>query len=169
MAKKLIRAEDVLKIKGYNMTALNGTEILGIIGEYYLTHGLEDRIRIYPFRFVEYKGVPSSGFVDLTTIEAAVKARKDYPRIFDDDKGMLGWREWTEYPLPWLRFLVSEQEYKFYTENLLSKRELNEIKENFIPSIVIDEASEKAVLKFIRSIGGYKLTKGKKCHILTIV
>ena len=44
MAKKLITAADVLKMKGYNMTALNGTEILGIIGEYYLTHDLSDAI-----------------------------------------------------------------------------------------------------------------------------
>ena len=84
MAKKLITAADVLKMKGYNMTALNGTEILGIIGEYYLKHDLSDYFYIRSVRFVSYKSAPTNGFVNLSSMDEVVKLEKDNPDFLNE-------------------------------------------------------------------------------------
>lgn len=151
MAKKLIRAEDVLRIRGYNMAALNGTEILGVIGEYYLTHDLADSFYICPVRFVRYENAPTEGFVNLSTIDDVIKFEKENPDFL---------KTLIEYHLTWLGWIVGEswkwEDYKkgdsYWAEEYL---------DDFVPCIVIDEASEKAVVKFIRSIGGYKIERCK--------
>ena len=170
MAKKLITAADVLKIKGYNMAALNGTEILGIIGEYYLTHELSDAILLRSERFVEHKDAPSKGFIDLTTLDAAISVRKECPSLFINEDSMLGCGYYCN-QYPWLSFMQSESVFEHYLGGTYCKEYMDEIAENFVPTIVIDEASEDAVIKFIKSIGGYKLEKirGKHKYLLKIV
>ena len=163
MAKKLITAADVLKMKGYNMAALNGSEILGIIGEYYLTHDLSDAISLRSVRFVDHKDAPSKGFIDLTTIDAAVNIRKEHPSLFIQDNGMFSSGEYYN-PYPWLWFLQSESRFEQYLEGTYCEEYMEEIAKEFIPTIIIDEASEDTVIKFIKSIGGYKIEKIRGTH-----
>ncbi|MGN1229297.1 MAG: hypothetical protein ACI4T5_06535 [Prevotella sp.] len=164
MAKKLITAADVLKMKGYNMAALNGTEILGIIGEYYLTHNLADSFYICPVRFVRYEYAPKEGFVNLATMDDVIKFEKENP----DFLKML-----IEYHLTWLGWIVySSWKWEEYKNG--NPRWAEEYLDDFVPCIVIDDASEKAVLKFIRSIGGYKINRCtaryyRDCYYVTIV
>lgn len=163
MAKKLITAADVLKMKGYNMAALNGTEILGIIGDYYISHELSDAISLRSVRFVEHKDAPSKGFIDLTTLDAAISVRKERPSLFIKDNGMFSSGDYYN-PYPWLWFLQSESTFEDYIGGTYCKEYMDEIAENFVPTIVIDEASEDAVIKFIKSIGGYKIEKVRGTH-----
>ena len=151
MAKKLIRAEDVLKIRGYNMAALNGTEILGIIGEYYLTHDLADSFYICPVRFVRYEHAPTEGFVNLATMDDVIKFEKENPDFLNT---------LIEYHLTWLGWIVGES-WKWEDYKKGDSRWAEEYLNDFVPCIVIDDASEKAVVKFIRSIGGYKIERCK--------
>ncbi len=151
MVKKLITAADVLKMKGYNMTALNGTEILGIIGEYYLKHDLSDYFYIRSVRFVSYKSAPTNGFVNLSSMDEVVKLEKDNPDFFEIlVKLYLPYLEWCYYDsFYWEKYKEGNKRHKLTKEYLC----------DFRPCIVIDEASEKAVVKFIKSIGGYRINK----------
>lgn len=153
MAKKLIRAEDVLKIRGYNMAALNGTEILGIIGEYYLTHDLADYFYIRPVRFVNYKSAPKEGLVNLSTMDDVIKFGNENPDFLNTLK---------EDHIPWLKWMATVNSWRWeeYKKDNFLFEEKGCLKD-FVPCIVIDEASEKAVVKFIRSIGGYKIERCK--------
>lgn len=153
MAKKLITAADVLKIKGYNMAALNGTEILGIIGEYYLTHDLSDYFYIRPVRFVNFKSAPTSGFVNLASMNDVVKFEKENPEFF---------KIMAEYYIPHLSWCCLDTFYwEKYKEGNKRHKLTREYIGDFVPCIIIDDASEKSVLKFIKSIGGYKIDKCK--------
>lgn len=237
MAKKLITAADVLKMKGYNMAALNGTEILGIIGEYYLTHELSDVIHINAIRFVEYKGAPKCGYIDLTTYDAVGKLFDEHPELFgvgnivddtiynfitngedlflDDlsdeitseiDFHNIGdgleYRYCKEILEEYFEDIYKKtSNYKEVFDELFLNKEweghydcdkifnallvrfdngfFNERYNNFIEeglqyfksTIIIDEASEDADVKFIKSIGGYKIEKirGQHKYLLKIV
>lgn len=162
MAKKLIRAEDILKIKGYDTAALNGTEILSVIGEYYLSHKLSDYILIIPVRFVEYKGMPKSGFLDFTTLDKAFENKETNPELFKGEDSLFGrtfidliW-DWTHYFLQVEKSQIQDWCYK-------------EWQEDYKPVIIIDQASEKTVIKFIKSIGGYKIEKRGGKYRLSII
>lgn len=157
MAKKLLTAEDVLKLKGYNSSPINGSELLAIIAEYYLTNDISAKLYIAVRRFVEFKDVPKCGYVDLTSTQKMKDFCEQHPE-------MAGWGKLID-PAKFYEVLQYADPFEYEWQD-------SQISYNG-KYIVIDEASETVIVRFLRGVGGYKLKKYKsniqKGYILTIV
>lgn len=87
MATKLVRAQDILREKGFALPPFDTQGFTDAVTRFFRSSDVSARLRIFAVRFVDYDSTPSSGFAASTDF-----TRREY----DDILGY--WRY--DYPLP---------------------------------------------------------------------
>ena len=145
MAKKIITASEIQKMKGYDANkTISANELLEMAANFFIKGEVSDRFCLVPVRFVERKKAPKCGYLDFldTSKWDSLEHTPSLYDIFDGKK----------------EYVVGYHEYKVLHGN---------------PCIFIDEPYYKPTLLTFTSIGGYrterKSWRGVKWHNVYLV
>ena len=145
MAKKIITASEIQKMKGYDANkTISANELLEMAANFFMKGEVSDRFCLVPVRFVERKKAPKCGYLDFLNT-SKWDSIEDIPSIWDilDKKG----------------------------QNVIGYKEYEVLKND--PCIFIDEPYYKPALLTFTSIGGYrterKSRRGLKWHNVYLV
>ena len=128
MAKKIITASEIQKMKGYDAKkSISANELLDIAAMFFMDNDVSSSFALVPVRFVERDNAPECGYLDFLDTDKWNKL-DDIPSIWDvvDGKkqGIIGYKE-----------------YKLHNKN---------------PCVFVDEPYFKPALLTYQSIGGYR-------------
>ena len=145
MAKKIITASEIQKMKGYDAKkSISANELLDMAAGFFMSNDVSASFGLVPVRFVERDNAPDCGYLDF--LDTGKWDSLDHtPSIWDcvdgKDEGVIGYLE-----------------YKVM---------------NGSPCVFIDEPYYKPALLTFTSIGGYrterKSRKGLKWHEVYLV
>ena len=145
MAKKIITASEIQKMKGYDANkTISANELLEMAARFFMDNDVSSSFALVPVRFVERENAPECGYLDFLDTGKWEKM-KHTPTIWDivdnGKEGVVGYREY-------------------------------EVLKND-PCIFIDEPYYKPALLTFTSIGGYrterKSRQGLKWHNVYLV
>ena len=145
MAKKIITASEIQKMKGYDANkTISANELLEMAANFFMKGEVSDSFCLVPVRFVERANAPECGYLDFLDT-GKWKKMEHTPTIWDivdnGKEGVVGYREY-------------------------------EVLKNY-PCIFIDEPYYKPALLTFTSIGGYrterKSRRGLKWHNVYLV
>ena len=145
MAKKIITASEIQKMKGYDANkTISANELLEMAANFFMKGEVSDSFCLVPVRFVERANAPECGYLDFLDT-GKWKKMEHTPTIWDivdnGKEGVVGYREY-------------------------------EVLKNY-PCIFIDEPYYKPALLTFTSIGGYrterKSRQGLKWHNVYLV
>ena len=145
MAKKIITASEIQKMKGYDANkTISANELLEMAARFFMDNDVSSSFALVPVRFVERENAPECGYLDFLDTGKWEKM-KHTPTIWDivdnGKEGVVGYREY-------------------------------EVLKNY-PCIFIDEPYYKPALLTFTSIGGYrterKSRRGLKWHNVYLV
>ena len=145
MAKKIITASEIQKMKGYDANkTISANELLEMAARFFMDNDVSSSFALVPVRFVERENAPECGYLDFLDTGKWEKM-KHTPTIWDIvDNGKQG--------------VVGYREYKVLKND---------------PCIFIDEPYYKPALLTFTSIGGYrterKSRRGLKWHNVYLV
>ena len=145
MAKKIITASEIQKMKGYDANkTISANELLEMAANFFMKGEVSDSFCLVPVRFVERANAPECGYLDFLDTGKWEKMEHT-PTIWDIvDNGKEG--------------VVGYKEYKVL---------------NNLPCVFVDEPYYKPALLTFTSIGGYrterKLRRGLKWHNVYLV
>ena len=128
MAKKIITASEIQKMKGYDAKkSISANELLDMAARFFMDNDVSSSCALVPVRFVERDNAPECGYLDFLDTDKWNKL--DYiPSIWDvvDGKkqGIIGYKE-----------------YKVHNQK---------------PCVFVDEPYFKPALLTYQSIGGYR-------------
>ena len=128
MAKKIITASEIQKMKGYDAKkSISANELLDMAARFFMENDVSSSFALVPVRFVERANAPECGYLDFLDTDKWNKF-DDIPSIWDvvDGKkqGVIGYKE-----------------YKLHNQN---------------PCVFVDEPYFKPALLTYQSIGGYR-------------
>ena len=145
MAKKIITASEIQKMKGYDANkTISANELLEMAANFFMKGEVSDSFCLVSVRFVERANAPECGYLDFLDT-GKWKKMEHTPTIWDivdnGKEGVVGYREY-------------------------------EVLKNY-PCIFIDEPYYKPALLTFTSIGGYrterKSRQGLKWHNVYLV
>ena len=145
MAKKIITASEIQKMKGYDANkTISANELLEMAANFFMKGEVSDSFCLVSVRFVERANAPECGYLDFLDT-GKWKKMEHTPTIWDIvDNGKEG--------------VVGYREYKVL---------------NNYPCVFVDEPYYKPALLTFTSIGGYsterKSRQGLKCHNVYLV
>ena len=128
MAKKIITASEIQKMKGYDAKrSISANELLDMAARFFMENDVSSSFALVPVRFVERANAPECGYLDFLDTDKWNKL-DDIPSIWDvvDGKkqGIIGYKE-----------------YKLHNQK---------------PCVFVDEPYFKPALLTYQSIGGYR-------------
>ena len=128
MAKKIITASEIQKMKGYDAKkSISANELLDMAARFFMENDVSSSFALVPVRFVERANAPECGYLDFLDTDKWNKL-DDIPSIWDvvDGKkqGVIGYKE-----------------YKLHNQK---------------PCVFVDEPYFKPALLTYQSIGGYR-------------
>lgn len=128
MAKKIITASEIQKMKGYDAKkSISANELLDMAARFFMENDVSSSFALVPVRFVERANAPECGYLDFLDTDKWNKL-DDIPSIWDvvDGKkqGIIGYKE-----------------YKLHNQK---------------PCMFVDEPYFKPALLTYQSIGGYR-------------
>ena len=128
MAKKIITASEIQKMKGYDAKkSISANELLDMAARFFMENDVSSSFALVPVRFVERANTPECGYLDFLDTDKWNKL-DDIPSIWDvvDGKkqGIIGYKE-----------------YKLHNQK---------------PCVFVDEPYFKPALLTYQSIGGYR-------------
>lgn len=128
MAKKIITASEIQKMKGYDAKkSISANELLDMAARFFMENDVSSSFALVPVRFVERANAPECGYLDFLDTDKWNKL-DDIPSIWDvvDGKkqGVIGYKE-----------------YKLHNQK---------------PCLFVDEPYFKPALLTYQSIGGYR-------------
>lgn len=128
MAKKIITASEIQKMKGYDAKkSISANELLDMAARFFMDNDVSSSFALVPVRFVERDNAPECGYLDFLDTDKWNKF-DDIPSIWDvvDGKkqGIIGYKE-----------------YKLHNQK---------------PCVFVDEPYFKPALLTYQSIGGYR-------------
>ena len=145
MAKKIITASEIQKMKGYDANkTISANELLEMAANFFMKGEVSDSFCLVPVRFVERANAPECGYLDFLDT-GKWKKMEHTPTIWDIvDNGKEG--------------VVGYKEYKVLKN---------------LPCVFVDEPYYKPALLTFTSIGGYrterKSRQGLKWHNVYLV
>ena len=145
MAKKIITASEIQKMKGYDANkTISANALLEMAANFFMKGEVSDSFCLVPVRFVERENAPECGYLDFLDTGKWEKMEHT-PTIWDIvDNGKEG--------------VVGYKEYKVL---------------NNLPCVFVDEPYYKPALLTFTSIGGYrterKSRQGLKWHNVYLV
>ena len=128
MAKKIITASEIQKMKGYDAKkSISANELLDMAARFFMENDVSSSFALVPVRFVERDNAPECGYLYFLDTDKWNKL-DDIPSIWDvvDGKkqGIIGYKE-----------------YKLHNQK---------------PCVFVDEPYFKPALLTYQSIGGYR-------------
>ena len=145
MAKKIITASEIQKMKGYDANkTFSANELLDMAARFFMDNDVSSSFALVPVRFVERANAPECGYLDFLDTGKWQKM-KHTPTIWDlVDNGKEG--------------VVGYKEYKAL---------------NNYPCVFVDEPYFKPALATYQAVGGYrterKTWKGNKWYNIYLV
>ena len=145
MAKKIITASEIQKMKGYDANkTISANELLEMAARFFMDNDVSSSFALVPVRFVERENAPECGYLDFL------------------DTGK--WEKMEHTPTIW--DIVDNGK-----EGVVGYREYEVLKND--PCIFVDEPYYKPALLTFTSIGGYrterKSRRGLKWHNVYLV
>lgn len=145
MAKRIITASDIQKMKGYDAKkSISANELLGMAAEFFMKNDVSSTFALVPVRFVERKDAPECGYLDFLDVSKWDNL-ENTPSLWDvldgNKEGVIGYRE-----------------YKVHRNR---------------PCVFVDEPYFKPALATYQAVGGYraerKVWKGTKWYNIYLV
>ena len=145
MAKKIITASEIQKMKGYDAKkSISANELLSMAAEFFMGNDVSSTFALVPVRFVERKDAPECGYLDFLDVSKWNTLERT-PSLWDvlegNKEGVVGYHE-----------------YKTHKNR---------------PCVFIDEPYFKPALATYQAVGGYrterKVWKGNKWYNIYLV
>ena len=145
MAKRIITASDIQKMKGYDAKkSISANELLSMAAEFFMGNDVSSTFALVPVRFVERKDAPECGYLDFLDV-SKWNTLERAPSLWDvlegNKEGVVGYHE-----------------YKTHKNR---------------PCVFIDEPYFKPALATYQAVGGYrterKVWKGNKWYNIYLV
>lgn len=145
MAKKIITASDIQKMKGYDAKrSISANELLDMAARFFMENDVSSSFALVPVRFVERDNAPECGYLDFLDTDKWNKL-DDIPSIWDVLDGKK-------------QDIIGYKEYKLHNQK---------------PCVFVDEPYFKPALLTYQSIGGYrterKTRKGMKWYDIYLI
>lgn len=145
MAKRIITASDIQKMKGYDAKkSISANELLSMAADFFMGNDVSSTFALVPVRFVEREDAPECGYLDFLDV-SKWNTLEHTPSLWDalegNKEGVVGYRE-----------------YKTHKNR---------------PCVFIDEPYFKPALATYQAVGGYrterKVWKGNKWYNIYLV
>ena len=145
MAKRIITASDIQKMKGYDAKkSISANELLSMAAEFFMGNDVSSTFALVPVRFVERKDAPECGYLDFLDVSKWNTLERT-PSLWDvlegNKEGVVGYHE-----------------YKTHKNR---------------PCVFIDEPYFKPALATYQAVGGYRterqVWKGNKWYNIYLV
>lgn len=145
MAKKIITASEIQKLKGYDAKkSISANELLGMAAEFFMENDVSSTFALVPVRFVERKDAPECGYLDFLDV-SKWDSLENTPSLWDVLDGNK-------------EGVISYREYKVHRNR---------------PCVFVDEPYFKPALATYQAVGGYrterKVWKGTKWYNIYLV
>ena len=145
MAKRIITASDIQKMKGYDAKkSISANELLSMAAEFFMGNDVSSTFALVPVRFVERKDAPECGYLDFLDVSKwnTLERTPSLRDVLEGNKeGVVGYHE-----------------YKTHKNR---------------PCVFIDEPYFKPALATYQAVGGYrterKVWKGNKWYNIYLV
>ena len=134
MAKRIITASDIQKMKGYDAKkSISANELLSMAAEFFMGNDVSSTFALVPVRFVERKDAPECGYLDFLDVSKWNTLERT-PSLWDvlegNKEGVVGYHE-----------------YKTHKNR---------------PCVFIDEPYFKPALATYQAVGGYRTERKKR-------
>ena len=145
MAKKIITASEIQKMKGYDAKkSISANELLDMAARFFMDNDVSSSFALVPVRFVERENAPECGYLDFLDVSKWNTLERT-PSLWDvlegNKEGVVGYHE-----------------YKTHKNR---------------PCVFIDEPYFKPALATYQAVGGYrterKVWKGNKWYNIYLV